>query len=127
MDQIGEGDLIRVRAGEIIAVDGVVETGSASVDESLLTGEALPASKRAADPVTGGSTVRDGAVDIRASSSAQCGTLHQMAQAVQVALHKKTAQEQIADRISRVFVPLVMATAVITAAWVCLLYTSRCV
>lgn len=125
--KIAEGDILRVRAGETIAADGEIERGAGSVDESLLTGESRPIAKRPGDPVLGGSALTDGSLDIRvtrAPNSAADETnsdfpangtaLHQIAALVQESLHRKTRSEETADRISRIFVPLVLALAAVS-------------
>ena len=124
--KIAQGDTLRVRAGETIAADGEIERGAGSVDESLLTGESRPIAKCPGDPVLGGSALTDGSLDIRVTrapnstvaeinSDPPAGTaLHQIAALVQESLHRKTRSEESADRISRIFVPLVLALAAVS-------------
>ncbi len=113
--QLAEGDVIRTRAGETIAADGVVERGDGSVDESLLTGESRPIRKQEGSVVTGGSTLQDGALDICVTRPVAVGTLTKMVELVRDTMHKKARSEQLADQISRFFVPVVIILAIATA------------
>lgn len=116
IDRLAIDDLFRVRSGERVAADGVVQTGSANVDESLISGESWPVRRIAGDVVTGGSIVVDGVLDIRVSRTASQGSLSQMIAMVETAMRSKTPAEQWADRISRIFVPCIIGLALITLA-----------
>ena len=108
------GDVFVVRPGEIIATDGVVVEGQAAVDESALTGESLPVDVSVAAPVTGSTIVLDGRLVVRATEVGQNTRMAQLANLVEDAQLHKAAVQKLADRISAVFVPIVVAIAVLT-------------
>jgi len=122
--QIAKGDLLRVRSGDVIIADGTVQSGSGGVDEGLLTGESRPVSKSVGDKVTGGSTVVSGFLDILVNRASDSGTLSNIVDLVQRSLHKKTQNEQAADRISRIFVPVVIVLAIGTFGGLLYLHAS---
>ena len=109
------GDRFIVMAGEAVLLDGSVIDGGGFVDESLITGEARPRSKRPGDTVIGGSMVREGQFDIRAASTAGDSMVGQVIAVVEDALAGKHPTELVADRVSRLFVPFVLAMAGATA------------
>ncbi len=108
------GDVFVVRPGEIIATDGVVVEGQAAVDESALTGESLPVDVSVAAHVTGSTIVLDGRLVVRATEVGQNTRMAQLATLVEDAQLHKAAVQKLADRISAVFVPIVVAIAVLT-------------
>lgn len=108
------GDVFVVRPGEIIATDGVVVEGQAAVDESALTGESLPVDVSGAAHVTGSTIVLDGRLIVRATEVGQNTRMAQLATLVEDAQLHKAAVQKLADRISAVFVPIVVAIAVLT-------------
>ena len=108
------GDVFVVRPGEIIATDGVVLEGQAAVDESALTGESLPVDVSAEARVTGSTIVLDGRLVVRATEVGQNTRMAQLATLVEDAQLHKAAVQKLADRISAVFVPIVIAIAVLT-------------
>ena len=108
------GDVFVVRPGEIIATDGVVVEGQAAVDESALTGESLPVDVSVAAHVTGSTIVLDGRLIVRATEVGQNTRMAQLATLVEDAQLHKAAVQKLADRISAVFVPIVVAIAVLT-------------
>ncbi|HEX3928322.1 MAG TPA: heavy metal translocating P-type ATPase, partial [Gemmatimonadales bacterium] len=108
------GDTILVRPGERIAVDGVVLDGQSAVDESLLTGESLPVAKRAGDAVTGGTLNGSGALRVRATHLGQESALARIVQLMRDAQSSRAPIQGLADRISAVFVPVVLVLAAIT-------------
>ncbi|SFK57723.1 heavy metal translocating P-type ATPase [Geodermatophilus ruber] len=113
------GDLVRVRPGEKVPVDGVVTAGSSTVDESMLTGEPLPVEKRAGDPVIGATLNRTGSVVVRATAVGADSTLAQIVRLVGDAQGAKAPMQRLADRVSAWFVPAVLVAAVATfAGWV---------
>lgn len=116
VEQLAVGDLFRVRPGERIPADGQVAAGSAGVDESLLTGESRPAPKVVGDAVTGGATVLGGTLDVRVTRVGSDGALAKIIALVEDALRNKTPAEQLADRISRVFVPAIIGLSLATVA-----------
>jgi len=115
--QLAVGDIVIVRAGERVSADGVIRTGIGQVDESLLTGEAEPVAKRAGDAVTGGTILTDGSVQVCVSRVGDKTTVAQMLSVVEQALSRRSTVEDWADRVSRVFVPLVLALALGTVAY----------
>lgn len=115
IEQLLVGDLFLVRPGEAVATDGTVVEGAASVDESLVTGEAVPAEKAAGSRVIGGTVPRGGSLVVRATAVGSETQLARMAQAVEAAQLGKSRIQRLADRISSVFVPIVLVTALATA------------
>lgn len=113
-DQLVVGDIFVVKPGEIIATDGVIHDGQASVDESSLTGESLPVEKTLGAQVTGSTIVLDGRLTIRATQVGQNTRMAQLAALVEDAQLHKAAVQKLADRISAVFVPIVVGIAVLT-------------
>ncbi|MHA6760111.1 heavy metal translocating P-type ATPase [Streptacidiphilus sp. PAMC 29251] len=102
------GDLFVVRPGEKIATDGVVAEGSSAVDTSLLTGESVPTEVSPGDPVTGATVNSGGRLVVRATGVGADTQLARMARLVEQAQHGKAAVQRLADRISAVFVPVVL-------------------
>ncbi len=108
------GDVFVVRPGEIIATDGVVLDGRAAVDESALTGESLPVDVVAETRVTGSTIVLDGRLIVRATQVGQNTRIAQLAALVEDAQLHKAAVQKLADRISAIFVPIVVVIAAVT-------------
>ncbi|XKH55541.1 heavy metal translocating P-type ATPase [Citricoccus nitrophenolicus] len=117
-DQLAVGDEFVVRPGEKFATDGVVVTGRSAVDASMLTGESVPVEVAEGDPVTGATVNTGGRLVVRATRIGSDTQLAQMARLVEDAQTGKAEIQRLADRISGVFVPIVIAIAVATlAAW----------
>lgn len=114
VDQLAVGDLFVVRPGEKIATDGTVESGSSAVDRSMLTGESVPVEVGAGDAVTGATVNVGGRITVRASRVGADTQLAQMAKAVEDAQTGKAQAQRLADRISGIFVPIVIAISVAT-------------
>ena len=114
IERIGTGDILVVRPGERIAVDGEVTQGSAHVDESMITGEPLPVSKSGGDPVTGGTVNGTGSFRFRATRVGADTTLAQIIRMVEQAQGTKLPIQGLVDRITLWFVPAVMALAALT-------------
>ncbi|QOR48667.1 copper-translocating P-type ATPase [Trueperella pecoris] len=110
------GDIFRVRPGEKVAADGVVVSGTSSIDASLVTGESVPVDVGPGDPVTGATLNVHGSLDIRATRVGEETTLAQMGRLLAEAQTGKAPVQRIADRISAVFVPGVIAIALATFA-----------
>ncbi|MDP9870256.1 MULTISPECIES: heavy metal translocating P-type ATPase [Streptosporangium] len=110
-DQLKVGDRFVVRPGEKIATDGVVEEGSSAVDASMLTGESVPVEVRPGDTVTGATVNAGGRLVVRATRVGSDTQLAQMARLVEEAQTGKAAVQRLADRISGIFVPIVIALA----------------
>lgn len=111
--QVVAGDTVLVRPGEKMPVDGVVTEGSTEVDESMLTGEALPVVKAAGDAVTGGTQNTTGSVTVRALRVGADSTLARIVRAVEDAQGTKAPIQRIADRIAAVFVPAILIIALV--------------
>jgi Cu+-exporting ATPase len=109
------GDMIRVRPGEKIPVDGVLTEGSSNVDESMLTGEPLPVTKNIRDSVVSGTVNKTGTFIFKASHVGKDTVLAKIIQLVQQAQNSKPKLAKLADQISSVFVPTVMIIAIVTA------------
>jgi Cu+-exporting ATPase len=114
--QVLVGDQLRARPGEAFAVDGVVESGMSSADESLVTGESLPASKSPGDTVIGGAVNGNGSLIYRAAAVGADTVLAHIAELVEQAQASKAPVERLADTISAVFVPIVLVIAAATFA-----------
>ena len=112
IEQLALGDRFVVRPGEKVATDGVVEEGSSAIDQSLLTGESLPVEKHPGDQVAGATINAGGRLIIRATKVGEGTALAQIARLVTEAQTGKAPVQRLADRISAVFVPIVIALAV---------------
>nr|MBA3306386.1 cation-translocating P-type ATPase [Thermoleophilaceae bacterium] len=114
VDQLAAGDRFIVRPGEKVATDGVVEEGSSAVDQSLLTGESVPVEKAPGDAVVGATVNAGGRLVVRATKVGSDTALAQISRLVEDAQTGKAAVQRLADRISGVFVPIVIALSVAT-------------
>lgn len=114
IDELAVGDLFAARPGERIAADGVVVSGSAAVDSSAMTGESVPVRAREGDAVAGGTLSTDGRLVIRATAVGSGTRLAHMARLVEDAQAAKGRVQRLADRISGVFVPVVIGLALVT-------------
>lgn len=108
------GDLVMLAPGERVAVDGVVTEGQGHIDESMLTGEPVPAVKAPGDPVTGGTVNGTGALTYRVTATGADTTLSRIVRMVEGAQNARLPVQAVVDRITRVFVPTVMALSVLT-------------
>jgi Cu+-exporting ATPase len=115
LEAIGVGDVLIARPGERIAADGVVVSGSSAVDESMLTGEPIPLEKAAGDSVTGGTLNRNGVLHFRVTALGAESVLEQVLRLLRDAQGEKAPMQRLADRVSAVFVPVVVGLAVLTA------------
>ncbi|MDV3294426.1 MAG: heavy metal translocating P-type ATPase [Brachybacterium paraconglomeratum] len=116
--ELAEGDLFVVRPGEKIATDGVVEQGSSAVDVSMLTGESVPVEVGEGDAVTGATVNAGGRLVVRATRVGADTQLARMAQMVEDAQSGKAEIQRLADRVSGIFVPIVLVIAIVVlAAW----------
>src|SRR5690554_6838845 len=114
LSHVHEGDRLRVRPGEKVPVDAVVEEGSSSLDESMLTGEPLPVSKRAGDTVIGATMNGSGALVIRAEKVGSATVLSQIVQLVAQAQRSRAPMQRLADIVAAYFVMAVVAIAILT-------------
>jgi P-type Cu+ transporter len=114
VEHIAPGDLLRVRPGEKVPVDGVVTDGQSSVDESLMTGEPIPVEKTTGDCVTGGTVNGTGTLVMRAERVGSETLLAQIVRMVSEAQRSRAPVQKLADRVSGYFVPAVVLVAVLT-------------
>ncbi len=113
------GDRLRVRPGDAVPVDGAIEEGASSVDESLMTGEAMPVEKAVGDAVTGGTINKNGSLVMVAGRVGADTVLSQIVAMVSNAKRSRAPIQGVADKISAVFVPVVLVIAVASyAAWI---------
>jgi Cu+-exporting ATPase len=119
LDAVAAGDRLRVRPGESIPVDGDIIDGSSSIDESMITGESLPVTKGAGDPVIGGTMNQSGGFVMRAQKVGRETVLAKIVDMVAQAQRSRAPIQRLADQVSSWFVPLVMVAAVLafTAWW----------
>jgi Cu+-exporting ATPase len=118
IDQVRVNDLVVTRPGERIAVDGEIVEGESHVDESLITGESLPVAKRAGDKVTGGAVNVEGVLLVRTAAVGAESTLARIIRMVDHAQSAKAPVQKLVDRVSAVFVPVVLLLALMTfAGW----------
>lgn len=118
VDAVQLDDIVIVRPGDKIPVDGVIVSGSSSVDEAMLTGESLPVEKKVGDAVIGASINKNGSFQFKATKVGKETALAQIIQLVEDAQGSKAPIAQLADKISGVFVPIVIGLAVLSGlAW----------
>ena len=115
VDDVQNGDILVVRDGDTVPVDGKITEGFASVDESAITGESLPVDKQTGDPVTGGTINRTGYFQMEATAVGEHTTLSKIIQLVDDATSSKAPIAKLADRVSSVFVPVVITIALLAA------------
>ena len=121
LESVVAGDFVLVRPGERVPVDGVVVEGASAVDESMLTGESLPVEKREGAAVFGGTINRTGAFRLRAQHIGADSAVQRIARLMRDAQGSRAPIQRLADRVSAVFVPVVMSLAAVTfAAWIAL-------
>jgi Cu+-exporting ATPase len=119
--EVEVGDLVRIRPGERVPVDGVVVEGASTVDESMLTGESVPVEKRPGSPVAAGTVNRTGTFLFRATRVGADTTLARIVRLVEEAQGSRAPIQRLADRVAAVFVPIVLAIAALTfAGWLLL-------
>lgn len=117
-DEVVVGDELQVRPGERVPVDGILLRGRTSVDESMLTGESLPVTKEPGQSVFGATQNLDGAFSMRATKVGRDTVLAQIVRMVDQAQGSKASVQQLADRVSGIFVPIVLGISVMTfAGW----------
>ena len=113
LDMVREGDLLRVRPGEGVPVDGTVTDGSSAVDESMISGEPIPVEKREGDPVVGSSLNQTGSFVMRAERVGSETMLNRIVQMVADAQRSQAPIQKLADRVAGIFVPIVIAVALV--------------
>ena len=114
IEAIRPGDLVRVRPGEKVPVDGIIVSGGSSIDESMLTGEPLPVLRTAGDQVIGATVNGSGTIVLRATHVGRDAVLGQIVRMVREAQGSKAPIQRVADRVTEWFVPLVIGLAVLT-------------
>jgi P-type Cu+ transporter len=114
MARVKVNDLVVIRPGERVPVDGVVVEGASQVDESLITGESLPVAKHEGDKVTGGAINAEGLLLVRTTAVGAESTLSRIVRMVESAQARKAPIQRIVDRVSAVFVPVVLVLAALT-------------
>ena len=118
LEQVAVGDMVAVRPGDKVPLDGVIRTGRSTLDESLLTGESLPVDKAPGNMVTGGTVNQTGAFQFEVTRVGRDTTLGQIVKLVQDAQGSKAPVQRLVDKIAGVFVPIVIVIAVVTfAVW----------
>lgn len=118
IENLKVGDIVIVKPGEKIAVDGRIVEGATSIDESMLTGESLPVSKKVGDKVVGGSINKNGSIRFEATEIGKSTVLSQIIKLVEEAQGSKAPISRMADIVSAYFVPIVIGIAIITGiAW----------
>jgi heavy metal translocating P-type ATPase len=115
---IKRGDIVIIKAGETFPADGFISSGTGTVNESMLTGEPIPADKREKDRVTGGTILVTGYIEAEITASGEETALSKIIALVDEATSSKAPSERLADKIAGVFVPIVIAVSIITfSAW----------
>lgn len=114
LDQVQVGDIIQVKPGQKVPVDGVITSGQTSLDESMITGESMPVTKRVGDTVVGSTINGDGAIQFRATKVGQDTMLAQIVEMVKKAQTSHAPIQNLTDKISGIFVPAVLIIAIIT-------------
>ncbi|HRJ39323.1 MAG TPA: cation-translocating P-type ATPase [Flavobacteriales bacterium] len=113
-DSVQVDDVLRVNSGDRIPIDGIIIYGEVLVDESMISGESLPVRKRTGDAITGGTLVADGAFTMKATRVGQGTTLAKIIAMVKEAQLQKPSIQKLGDKISSIFVPVVVAISVLT-------------
>jgi cation-transporting ATPase V/Cu+-exporting ATPase len=126
VDQVRLGDLLRVRPGEKVPVDGVVTDGASAVDESMLTGESVPVDKAPGDAVAGATINTEGVLTVRATAVGADTALARIVHLVEEAQGTKAPVQRLADQVAGIFVPVVLAIAALTfVAWAVVAHDPR--
>lgn len=115
LEEVKVGDILRVRPGEKIPVDGVIVKGESSVDESMITGESIPVHKETGSAVTGSTLNTSGSFEIKATRVGSETLLSQIVKMVSQAQRSRAPIQKLVDRVSRIFVPAVVVASIITA------------
>ncbi len=132
IEEIHPGEVVYVRPGERIPTDGAIASGETAVDESMLTGESMPVAKHARDRVIGGTVNGSGAFQYRATSLGADSVLARIVRLMREAQGTRAPTQALADRVSAVFVPSVLAIAIVTFVdlvrwpWTCRRSRARC-
>ena len=114
LDQVQVGDIVQVKPGQKVPVDGVITSGQTTLDESMITGESMPVSKKAGDTVVGSTINGNGAIQFRVTKVGQDTMLAQIVEMVKKAQTSHAPIQNLTDKISGIFVPAVLIVAIIT-------------
>lgn len=114
VQQVKVGDLVRVNTGDKVPLDGEITEGNLTVNEAMLTGESLPVDRQSGEPLLGGSLVVSGQATFRVTAGYRDGTLAKIIDLVKTAQGDKPELQRLADRISAIFVPVVIAISILT-------------
>jgi P-type Cu+ transporter len=114
VDEVKKGDILHIKAGEKIALDGIIKEGEASIDESMLTGESMPVNKKGGDSVFGATINQNGNIKVEVTKTGENTVLAQIIKMVEEAQMSKAPIQKLADKISGIFVPVVMGIAIVT-------------
>jgi Cu+-exporting ATPase len=114
IEEVNVDDILLVKSGEVIPIDGIVKEGYSSVDESMLTGESMPITKKTGDEVMGGTINKSGLLKIQAAKIGSSTTLAQIISLVEKAQLSKVPMQKLADKISSIFVPTVIAISILS-------------
>ncbi len=114
VEEVKRGDLVIVKPGEKLPVDGIITAGTSSIDESMVTGESIPVDKKAGDQVIGGTINKQGSFTFTASNVGPQSVLARIIRMVEEAQGSKAPIQQIADQVAGIFVPVVLALAALT-------------
>ncbi len=116
--EVRQGDVVVVRPGEHIPVDGIIVAGASAVNESMITGESMPVDKCAGDTVTGGTLNSNGSIEVQATAIGEKSVISQIVRLVEEAQGSKAPIQLLADKIAGVFVPIVLGISLLTfAGW----------
>ena len=114
LDELTSGDLLRVRPGDKVPVDGTLEDGSSAIDESMISGEPIPVKKSAGDPVIGGTVNQTGSFTMRATQVGADTMLSKIVQMVAEAQRSRAPIQRLADQVTGWFVPIVVLVAIVS-------------
>src|SRR3989338_798548 len=114
VEQVKVGDIFIVKPGEKIAVDGIITEGNSSVDQSMITGESIPAGKKKGDEVIGATINKSGLLKVKATKVGEATTLAQIVKLVQESIASRAPMQRLADTVSSYFVPIVILIAVLS-------------
>lgn len=118
VERLAVGDVIIIRPGMRVAADGIIRSGSSSLDEAMVTGESMPVSRGPGDPVITGTTNTDGVLEVEVSAAGADTRLARMTRLVEEAQTGHAPVQKLVDRISAIFVPLILVIALVTfAGW----------
>ena len=114
VEEINIGDVLQINEGDSIPLDGKIVKGTATVDESMLTGESIPVEKRTGDTLVGASTLLNGNILMEVTATGSETVLSKLIELVKTAQQNKPSIQRLADKISAIFVPVVLVIAFLT-------------